>query len=110
MSGGETGEIAGASGGGSDPLPTGTVSFLFTDIVGSTALWDHHPLAMTDALAEHDERVRSIVERAGGYVFTTAGDSFAVAFPAAPPAVESAVAIQLAMNALSLAGMLLLPR
>ena len=76
--------------------PTGEVTFLFTDIVGSTALWDQHPVAMTDALAEHDARVRSIVDGLGGYVFSTAGDSFAVAFELAAAALESAVEIQIA--------------
>ena len=78
--------------------PTGDVTFLFTDIVGSTALWDQHPEAMTDALAEHDERIRSIVDGLDGYVFTTAGDSFAVAFESATAALASAVEIQLAMR------------
>ena len=78
--------------------PGGPVTFLFTDIVGSTALWDDHPQEMTTALAEHDVRVRSIVEGADGYIFTTAGDSFAVAFSAAAPAIGSAVQIQLAMS------------
>ena len=58
--------------------PTGDVTFLFTDIEGSTALWDRTPDAMTESLAEHDQRIRSIIERHDGYVFTTAGDSFAV--------------------------------
>ncbi len=78
--------------------PAGDVTFLFTDIVGSTALWDQHPEAMTDALAEHDERIRSIVDGLDGYVFTTAGDSFAIAFESATAALESAVEIQLAMR------------
>jgi predicted ATPase/class 3 adenylate cyclase len=76
--------------------PTGDVTFLFTDIEGSTALWDRTPDAMTESLAEHDRRIRSIVERHDGYVFTTAGDSFAVAFQAAAQAVEAALEVQLA--------------
>ena len=63
--------------------PTGDVTFVFTDIEGSTALWDRAPDAMTDSLAEHDRRIRSIVDRHHGFVFSTAGDSFAAAFPAA---------------------------
>ena len=78
--------------------PTGEVTFLFTDIVGSTALWDQHPEAMTDALAEHDERIRSIVDGLDGYVFSTAGDSFAVAFDSAASALASAVEIQRVMR------------
>ena len=71
---------------------------MFTDIVGSTALWDQYPEAMTEALAEHDERIGSIVAGLDGYVFTTAGDSFAVAFESASAALNSAVQIQLAMR------------
>ena len=39
-------------------LPQGTVTFLFTDLEGSTRLWDEHPAAMHGALARHDEMVR----------------------------------------------------
>lgn len=77
-------------------LPTGDVTFLFTDIEGSTALWDRSPDAMTDSLAEHDRRISAIVEHHDGYVFTTAGDSFAVAFQSAAQAVEAALEVQLA--------------
>ncbi len=76
--------------------PTGDVTFVFTDIEGSTALWDRTPDAMTESLAEHDRRIISIVDRHEGYVFTTAGDSFAVAFHSAVQAVEAALDIQLA--------------
>ena len=76
--------------------PTGDVTFLFTDIEGSTALWDRSPDAMTESLAEHDRRISSIIERHDGYVFTTAGDSFAVAFQSAAEAVEAALEVQLA--------------
>lgn len=81
----------------SPPIPpTGDVTFLFTDIEGSTALWDRSPNAMTESLAEHDRRISSIIERNDGYVFTTAGDSFAVAFEAADQAIEAALEVQLA--------------
>jgi class 3 adenylate cyclase len=43
-------------------LPTGTVTFLFTDVEGSSRLWEAHPDAMQDALARHDEIVRDAVE------------------------------------------------
>ena len=58
--------------------PTGTVTFLFTDIEGSTRLWEEHPAEMRVALERHDEIVRSAVESNDGYVFSTAGDAFAV--------------------------------
>ena len=43
--------------------PTGTVTFLFTDIEGSTKLWEHHPEAMQKALARHDELLRQSSQR-----------------------------------------------
>ncbi len=49
-----------------DALPTGTVTFLFTDLEGSTRLWEEHPDAMRPALARHDEIVRSAIESHGG--------------------------------------------
>jgi class 3 adenylate cyclase len=60
--------------------PTGTVTFLFTDIEGSTRLWDSHPLEMAQAVEIHDQLVRQSVEAHGGHVFSTAGDSFTTAF------------------------------
>ena len=60
--------------------PSGTVTFLFTDIEGSTRLWESAPDVMRLALARHDEIVRSSVESRGGWVFTTAGDGFGAAF------------------------------
>ena len=60
--------------------PSGTVSFLFTDIEGSTRLWDTEPVAMGAALARHDEILRSAIDRHGGQVFATGGDGFAAAF------------------------------
>lgn len=77
-------------------IPTGDVTFLFTDIEGSTALWDRDPDSMTAAVAEHDRRIGGILDDHGGYVFTTAGDSFAAAFEAAADAVAAALEIQLA--------------
>ena len=69
--------------------PTGDVTFVLTDIEGSTVLWDRSPDAMAEALAEHDRRISTIIDRHGGYVFTTAGDSFAAAFQSAPEAVAA---------------------
>ena len=60
--------------------PTGTVTFLFTDIEGSTRLWEERPVEMRGALAEHDAIVRGAIDAHGGYVFSTGGDGFAVAF------------------------------
>lgn len=60
--------------------PSGTVTFLFTDIEGSTRLWDAAPSTMKAALERHDLILRTAVERHGGYIFATGGDGFAVAF------------------------------
>ena len=76
------------------PLPTGTVTFLFTDIEGSTKLWEQHPEAMKAALARHDAILRQAIEANGGYVFKTVGDAFCAAFPTAPEALKSALAAQ----------------
>ena len=61
-------------------MPTGTVTFLFTDIEGSTRLWEQHPEAMRDALARHDALLRQAIETHGGHVFKTMGDQFCAAF------------------------------
>ena len=74
--------------------PTGTVTFLLTDIEGSTQLWESEPDAMADAVEWHDRLVRDAVTENGGYVFTTAGDSFAVAFGRTTDAVHAAELIQ----------------
>jgi class 3 adenylate cyclase len=49
-------------------LPSGTVTFLFTDLEGSTRLWEQHPEAMKGALARHDEILRHAVARHGGFL------------------------------------------
>ena len=79
-------------------LPTGTVSFLFTDIEGSTRLWEAHDAAMRAALARHDALVRRAVENAGGQVFKTVGDAFCAAFATAPEAIAAALAAQKALR------------
>jgi len=70
---------------------------MFTDIEGSTVLWERHPDAMRAALAEHDRRMHDAVEPRGGYVFSTAGDSFSVAFSDALSALDAALAAQRSM-------------
>jgi class 3 adenylate cyclase len=74
--------------------PTGTVTFLFTDIEGSTRMWERSPQAMQAALARHDEILRRAVEERDGYVFKTVGDAFCCAFPTAPDALEAALDAQ----------------
>ncbi len=79
------------------PIPTGTVTFLFTDIEGSTRLWEAHPDAMRAAVARHDTLMRQAIERHDGHVFKTIGDAFCAAFPDASQALSAALASQLAL-------------
>ncbi len=74
--------------------PSGTVTFLFTDVEGSTQLWAEDEPAMSASLRVHDSELRSAIEELGGYVFTTAGDSFAAAFARASDAVDAATEAQ----------------
>jgi predicted ATPase/class 3 adenylate cyclase len=76
-----------------DP-PTGTVTFLFTDIEGSTKLWEKSPRGMQVALIRHDAVLWEAIERHGGFVFKTVGDAFCAAFPTALGALEAALAAQ----------------
>src|SRR5262249_38017129 len=82
-------------------LPTGTVTFLFTDVEGSTRLWERHPAAMRAALAEHDALIEFLTARRGGRVVGPRGEGasrFCV-FPRATDAVAAAAAIQRALHA-----------
>jgi predicted ATPase/class 3 adenylate cyclase len=75
-------------------LPSGTVTFLFTDIEGSTALWERDRAAMEEALEVHLELLRIAIEAHGGVLFKIVGDATQSAFPSAPGAVMSAVEAQ----------------
>ncbi|MDQ5854099.1 MAG: adenylate/guanylate cyclase domain-containing protein, partial [Chloroflexota bacterium] len=75
-------------------LPTGTVTFLFTDIEGSTTRWEQHREAMQIALARHDAILREAIEGHGGVVFKTVGDAFYAVFTTAPEAVDAALRAQ----------------
>ncbi len=55
-------------------LPRGTVTFQFTDIAGSTRLWEEHPDAMQPALAQHDEILDAAITAHDGHVVKTTGD------------------------------------
>jgi predicted ATPase/class 3 adenylate cyclase len=81
------------------PLPEGTVTFLFTDIEGSTRLWEHYPDGMRIALTRHDALLRQAIEAHGGVVFKTMGDQFCAVFSTAPAALTAALAAQRAMLA-----------
>src|SRR5215208_5648930 len=80
-----------------DAVPTGTVTFLFTDIEGSTKLWERHTATMRISLARHDEILQEAIEGHGGFVFKTVGDAFCAAFATALDALESALAAQRAL-------------
>ena len=80
-------------------LPTGTVTFLFTDIEGSTQLWEQRPEAMQAALTRHDALLRQAIEAHHGAVFKTIGDEFCAAFPSAPEALDASLAAQHALQA-----------
>ena len=64
-------------------LPSGTVTFLFTDLEGSSRLWEQHPDAMGDALARHDAILRSAVAAHGGQIVKTTGDGVHAVFTTA---------------------------
>src|SRR5688572_14628259 len=74
--------------------PTGTVTFLFTDIEGSTKLWEKSPRGMQVVLIRHDAVLWEAIEGHGGFVFKTVGDAFCAAFPTALGALEAALATQ----------------
>ena len=75
-------------------LPSGTVTFLFTDVEGSTAHWERHPDAMRTALETHDAVLQAAMGECGGAIFATGGDGFAVAFGRADAAVTAAIGAQ----------------
>ena len=79
--------------------PTGTVTFLFTDIEGSTKLWEQYPEAMKTALARHDEILRQTIEENRGHLIKTTGDGVHAAFGTALDGVSAALHVQQAFSA-----------
>ena len=79
-------------------LPTGTITFLFTDIQGSTPLWERAPEKMAVALQVHNAALRRAIEANGGVVFKVVGDAFNAAFPTAPQALKAAIDGQRALG------------
>ena len=73
---------------------SGTVTFLFTDIEGSTRLWQADEAAMRSALSRHDELLRKVIAEYEGWVFSAMGDGMAAAFGSASAAVGAALAAQ----------------
>lgn len=77
--------------------PSGTVTFLLTDLEGSTRLWEQDPVAMKVAMARHDELLEKAIAAHRGYVFARMGDGMAAAFATAGDAVSAAAVIQQAL-------------
>ena len=78
----------------SSNFPSGTVTFLFTDIEDSTKLWEQHPHEMGRAHAHHNRILRKAIESKHGYVFQVIGDAFCAAFHTAGDAIRAAVKCQ----------------
>lgn len=78
-------------------LPRGTVTFLFTDIEGSTALWERDRPAMQAAIARHFGVLEGAIQTHDGVRYKTVGDAVQSAFPIAPAALAAAVAAQRAL-------------
>ncbi|MDP9291400.1 MAG: adenylate/guanylate cyclase domain-containing protein, partial [Verrucomicrobiota bacterium] len=73
-------------------------TFVFTDIEGSSRLWEQHPRAMGEALARHDALLREVFTGQSGQIFKTIGDAFCVAFGSAPNALSAALDAQRAVT------------
>ncbi|MFI5505973.1 ATP-binding protein [Mycobacterium sp. NPDC051804] len=74
--------------------PSGTVTFLLTDLEGSTRAWEQDPNAMRPAMVRHDELLEQAFAANNGYVFSRMGDGMAVAFATAGDAIVAALAIK----------------
>ena len=78
--------------------PSGVVTFLFTDVEGSTRRWEAGAGAMRAALAAHDAALREAIEAHGGWLFKHTGDRVCAAFASPRSAVDAAVAAQQALE------------
>ncbi|KFE70770.1 ATP-binding protein [Hyalangium minutum] len=74
--------------------PTGTVALVFTDIEGSTQLWERCSTSMREALELHDRVMRERLRRTSGYEVKTQGDSFMLAFPSVDEALRWCLDVQ----------------
>ncbi len=74
--------------------PTGTITFLMTDIEQSTRRWEEAPAKMREALAQHDSTLRDAIESNGGWLFKHTGDGVIAAFRSARSAINAAIAAQ----------------
>ncbi len=82
-----------------DELPRGTVTFLFTDIEGSTRLWHAYGETMPVAYERHDAMLQGAIREHGGTVYKTIGDALQVAFPTAASGIGAALDAQRALQA-----------
>jgi len=82
-------------------LPLGPVTFLFTDIEGSTTLWEQHPVAMQAALARHDKLLRDAIESSGGFIVKSTGDGMLAVFANAADALAACLAAQCGLQTLA---------
>src|SRR5262249_15947651 len=78
--------------------PSSVVTFLFTDIEGSTRRWEADADAMRSALLAHDEVLRSAIEAHEGFLFSHTGDGVVAAFASPRAAVDTAIAAQRALE------------
>ncbi|WP_231996780.1 adenylate/guanylate cyclase domain-containing protein, partial [Mycobacterium scrofulaceum] len=79
------------------PAPSGVVTFLFTDVEGSTRRWEADADGMRAALAAHDDALREAIEAHGGWMFKHTGDGVCAAFASPRAAVDAAVSAQRAL-------------
>lgn len=77
-----------------EQAPLGSVCCVFTDIINSTPLWEHDPMAMKTALTQHNRFVRDEIIRFGGYEVKSTGDGFQIMFSTARSAVQFSLAVQ----------------
>ena len=78
--------------------PLGVVTFLFTDIEGSTRRWEADADGMRSALVAHDMVLRKAIEAHDGFLFSHTGDGVVAAFASPRSAVDAAVAAQQALE------------
>src|SRR5947209_7554675 len=80
-------------------FPTGTVTFLFTDIEGSTSRWEQHPGAMQRAVTRHDALLRQAIDAHHGRLVKSTGDGILAAFAQAEEALQAALTAQRSIQA-----------
>ena len=82
-------------------FPTGIATYLFTDLEGSTRLWEAEPVRMAPALARHDQLCRAVVAAHGGRLVKMTGDGMLAVFGDAAVAVGAALELQQGMTAIA---------